>query len=124
MLDNIVVDKTSKTIFINDLKTTAKSIQDFPESVQYYRYWIQAAIYTVLVTNQFLKERADKDEWKIKITFIVIDKYNQVYPFQVSEETLEKWKADFKELIAKVKWHYDNRRYDLPYDLALGNVKL
>ena len=124
ILDNVVVDKNSKTIFINDLKTTAKSIQDFPESVEYYRYWLQAVIYTLLVTDKFLKGREDKADWKIQITFIVIDKYNQVYPFQVSEETLEKWKASFKELIVKVKWHYENRRYDLPYDLALGNVKL
>ena len=124
ILDNVVVDKNSKTIFINDLKTTAKSIQDFPESVEYYRYWLQAVIYALLVTDKFLKGREDKADWKIQITFIVIDKYNQVYPFQVSEETLEKWKASFKELIVKVKWHYENRRYDLPYDLALGNVKL
>ena len=124
ILDNVVVDKNSKIIFINDLKTTAKSIQDFPESVEYYRYWLQAVIYALLVTDKFLKGREDKADWKIQITFIVIDKYNQVYPFQVSEETLEKWKADFKQLIVKVKWHYDNRRYDLPYDLALGNVKL
>ena len=124
ILDNVVVDKNSKTIFINDLKTTAKSIQDFPESVEYYRYWLQAVIYALLVTDKFLKGREDKADWKIQITFIVIDKYNQVYPFQVSEETLDKWKVSFKELIVKVKWHYENRRYDLPYDLALGNVKL
>jgi hypothetical protein len=42
----------------------------------------------------------------------------------VSQETLEKWKVDFDHVIEKVTWHYDNKRYDLPYDLALGNVKL
>jgi len=54
----------------------------------------------------------------------VIDKYNQVYPFQVSQETLEKWKESFNEIVKTIKWHYDNRRYDLPYSLVINNVKL
>jgi hypothetical protein len=54
----------------------------------------------------------------------VIDKYNQVYPYQVSNETQARWEEQFKELIQKVKWHYENKQFDLPYDLALGNVKL
>jgi hypothetical protein len=120
VLDNVVVDHNSKTLFINDLKTLGKSIQDFPDSVEYYRYWIQAVIYAVLAKRKFNID----DTWNIQITFIVIDKYNQVYPYQVSSETLVKWKADFTDIIQKVKWHYENKRYDLPYELALGNVKL
>jgi hypothetical protein len=120
VLDNVVVDHNSKTLFINDLKTLGKSIQDFPDSVEYYRYWIQAVIYAVLAKRKFNID----DTWNIQITFIVIDKYNQVYPYQVSSETLAKWKTDFTDIIQKVKWHYENKRYDLPYELALGNVKL
>lgn len=120
VLDNVVVDYNSKTLFINDLKTLGKSIQDFPDSVEYYRYWIQAVIYTVLAKRKF----NIADDWNMQITFIVIDKYNQVYPYQVSSETLAKWEKDFADIIQKVKWHYENKRYDLPYELALGNVKL
>jgi hypothetical protein len=120
VLDNVVVDYNSKTLFINDLKTLGKSIQDFPDSVEYYRYWIQAVIYSILAKRKFNVD----DDWNIQITFIVIDKYNQVYPYQVSSETLVKWEKDFADIIQKVKWHYENKRYDLPYELALGNVKL
>ena len=120
MLDNIVIDHNTKTIFINDLKTLGKSIQDFPDSVEYYRYWIQAVIYMQLAKYHF-KEFAG---YNFQITFVVIDKYNQVYPYQVSSETLEKWKVDYDNVITKVTWHYENKRYDLPYELALGNVKL
>lgn len=120
VLDNVVVDYNSKTLFINDLKTLGKSIQDFPDSVEYYRYWIQAVIYTVLAKRKF----NIADDWNIQITFIVIDKYNQVYPYQVSSETLVKWEKDFADITQKVRWHYENKRYDLPYELALGNVKL
>lgn len=119
-LDNVVVDYNSKTLFINDLKTLGKSIQDFPDSVEYYKYWIQAVIYVILAKKEFT---IDKD-WNIQVTFIVIDKYNLVYPYQVSSETLAKWESDFEKVVDIAKWHYENKRYDLPYELALGNVKL
>ena len=121
VLDNVVVDHNSKTIFINDLKTSGKSIQDFPESVDYYKYWIQGTIYVMLASEKFLK---DKQDWNVQLTFIEIDKYNQVYPYQVSSESLSKWKIDFEKIVTQIRWHYDNKKYDLPYDLALGNVKL
>ena len=121
VLDNVVVDHNSKTLFINDLKTSGKSIQDFPESVDYYKYWIQGTIYVMLASEKFLK---DKQDWNVQLTFIVIDKYNQVYPYQVSPESLNKWKIDFEKIVTQIRWHYDNKQYDLPYDLALGNVKL
>jgi hypothetical protein len=120
VLDNVVVDHNSKTIFISDLKTLGKSIQDFPDSVEYYKYWIQAVIYVILAKKEFA---IDKD-WNVQVTFIVIDKYNQVYPYQVSTATLAKWELDFEEIVKTIKWHYENKRYDLPYELALGNVKL
>jgi hypothetical protein len=120
VLDNVVVDYNSKTIFINDLKTLGKSIQDFPDSVEYYRYWIQAIIYVLLAKEKF----SITDDWNVQVTFIVIDKYNQVYPYQVSSETLAKWSESFDDIVQKIKWHYENKRYDLPYELALGNVKL
>lgn len=121
VLDNVVVDHNSKTLFINDLKTSGKSIQDFPESVDYYKYWIQGIIYVMLASEKFLK---DKQDWNVQLTFIVIDKYNQVYPYQVSSESLNKWKIDFEKIVTQIRWHYDNKEYNLPYDLALGNVKL
>jgi len=118
-VDNLVIDHDSKNIFINDLKTLGKSIQDFPDSVEYYRYWIQAVIYMNMV-----KEKYNLEGYAYHITFIVIDKYNQVYPYQVSSETLVQWSEKFEEVVTKVKWHYENKQYDLPYELALGNVKL
>ena len=121
VLDNVVVDHNLKTLFINDLKTSGKSIQDFPESVDYYKYWIQGTIYVMLASEKFLK---DKRDWNVQLTFIVIDKYNQVYPYQVSSESLNKWKIDFEKIVTQIRWHYDNKQYNLPYDLALGNVKL
>ena len=123
-LDNIIIDKESKTIFINDLKTTGKPLVDFPESVQYYKYWVQATVYVRLVFHKFLKDLPDLKEWNLYFTFIVIDKYNQVYPFQVSMETMNIWQQDFEELTDILKYHYENKDFTLPYELAMGNVKL
>ena len=124
ILDNVVIDSESKTIFINDLKTTGKNLIDFPESVQYYKYWMQAVIYEKLVFQKFIKDLPDSLEWNIIVTFIVIDKYNQVYPFQVSQESLTLWQDNFEKIIDTVKYHYENKDYTLPYELAIGNLKL
>ncbi len=124
VLDNVVVDNEAKMLFINDLKTTGKSIQDFPDAVEYYKYWVQAVIYVILASEKFLKDKPDARDWKVQVTFIVIDKYNLVYPFQVSQETMSEWKQDFRQVINIAQWHYNNKRYDLPYDLAVGNIKL
>jgi len=71
-----------------------------------------------------LKGKPDLTSWQVQVTFIVIDKYNLVYPYQVSRETMSKWQKDFKSVLEVATWHYTQRRYDLPYDLAVGNVKL
>jgi len=70
------------------------------------------------------KEFAIDKDWAVQVTFIVIDKYNLVYPYQVSKATLTQWESNFEEVVKTIKWHYENKRYDLPYELALGNVKL
>ena len=71
-----------------------------------------------------LKDRPDANEWTVVFTFIVIDKYNQVYPFQVSKETLAKWEEEFSHVVVQLDYHYLNRDYSLPYNLAIGNVLL
>jgi hypothetical protein len=124
ILDNVVMDYDTKTIFVNDLKTTGKNLTDFPDAVKFYKYWIQATIYSKMVYHKFIKDLPDGLEWKTVVTFIVIDKYNQVYPFQVSEESLAIWAQDFDDVEDVLRYHYDNKDFTLPYELALGNVKL
>jgi hypothetical protein len=121
IVDNIVIDEIGKTITINDLKTTSKTIAEFPESVEYYNYWLQAAIYKKLVIDYF-----DLDSsWEINFNFIVIDKYEQIYIFAVSKETMAKWyDTRLMDTLAKAKYHYDSRNYSLPYDMAVNKVVL
>lgn len=124
IIDNIVIDENIKTIFINDLKLTNKLIQDFPDSVYKFRYNIQSTIYKGLAYDKFISHREDAKEWKIVFTFIVADKYNQIYPFQVSETTADEWQSEFYSIVKQLEYHYNTKDYTLPYELAVGNIKL
>jgi hypothetical protein len=121
IIDNFIVDETNKTIVINDLKTTGKTVAEFAETVEYYNYWLQAAIYKKLIIGKF----AIDSTWKVKFNFIVIDKYKQTYVFPVSDETLNKWYlTGLSNALAKAKYHYEKRDFSLPYDMLIAKVVL
>lgn len=120
--DSIQINHDKKIIYINDLKTTGKTITDFPETVEFYNYNIQAAIYTRLVKEVY--KHIITPEWKIIFNFIVIDKYNQVYCFEVSKVTMAVWEDKLKDKLKEVHWHYKNNNYDLPYNFATSQVIL
>jgi len=123
-IDNLVIDYPKKQVRINDLKTTGKDLIKFKDSIEYYRYWIQACVYIKLVKS-FLKEKdIDLKEWDIQFHFVVIDKYNSVYPFKVSEDTLIQWMKDFDDVLDKVEYHYKERKYGLPYELEHNQITI
>jgi hypothetical protein len=123
-IDNISIDHSSKTIFVNDLKTTSKPIQRFPESIEFYRYDLQAAIYYTLVKHKIkeLDEKAEK--YKIVFTFIAVDSFNNAYPFQVSPSTMKTWLTNLSQALKKAQYHYDKKDYTLPFELATYSIIL
>ena len=118
ILDNIVIDHTEKILYINDIKTTGKSITDFAETVEFYNYWLQAAIYIRLAVKLV------SEDYEVAFTFIVIDKFQQVYPFKVSVATLKIWMNKLDEVLKQTKWHYENKRYKLPFKFENETVTL
>ena len=66
----------------------------------------------------------NQQDYKIIFKFVVIDKYDQVYVFPVSEETLLKWTNGLREALTEANYHYSERKYELPYVFANGNVTL
>ena len=48
-VDYYTVDAETKTVTICDLKTSGKTVDKFAESVDFYNYWLQAAIYSKMV---------------------------------------------------------------------------
>ena len=118
-VDNINIDHDAKVIYINDLKTSGKMLQDFPETVDYYKYWLQAAVYCRLVRANY-----SLGNYKIKFHFIVVDKLTQCYAFEVSQVTLNSWMDKLDEIMKIADYHYTNRKFDLPYEYEVGNVIL
>lgn len=122
ILDNLVFDHDAKMIYINDIKTTSKELKDFHESIEFYNYWMQASIYCTMVAAKF-PDLIDAG-YGIKFHFVVIDKNYNVYPFPVSDKTLDQWFTRFTELLYKADWHYTNKNYELPYAFATESVTL
>lgn len=118
-VDNINIDHDAKVIYINDLKTSGKLLQDFPETIDYYKYWLQAAVYCRLVRANY-----SLGNYKIKFHFIVVDKLTQCYAFEVSTVTLNSWMDKLDEIMKIADYHYANRKFDLPYEYEVGNVIL
>ena len=122
IIDNLVFDHDKKIIYINDVKTTSKDLKDFPETVEFYSYWMQAAIYGTMVGVKFI-DLIDAG-YVMKFHFIVIDRSFNAYPFLVSDNTMNSWFTKFMDVLEKASWHYQNRDYTLPYEFAVGNVIL
>jgi hypothetical protein len=120
IVDNYVIDHVNKKVYINDLKTTGKTLNEFKDTVEYYKYWMQGAIYTRLVKGQHPKIV----DYEFILHFVVIDKYNQVYPFPVSVESMLDWQSQLDEVLEIAKYHYTNKDYTLPYEFAMDQVTL
>ena len=122
ILDNMVIDVKKKLVRINDFKTTGKNLTKFTESIEYWNYWLQAAVYYTLV-KEYLKGVL-KEGWTIEFRFIVFDVHNQMYAFEVTPGTMAEWIENFEVVKKEALYHYESRDYVLPYDFAQGNIKL
>ena len=124
-IDYFKIDYSKKEVIICDLKTTGKSISEFVETIDFYNYWLQAAIYYKLVLDFLSENSLDNAQIKkILFKFVVIDTYNQVYVFDVTESTMESWAQGLKIELDQADYHYSNKNYNLPYDFLIRKVVL
>jgi hypothetical protein len=124
VIDCVKIDYTNETIYITDFKTTSKSLKDWRNSFETseYMYWLQVIIYKELILS--LVPNGSKTAWKLKVNFPVIDKNNNVYVFGVSVNSLYEWQIKTKEMLEIAKWHYENEKYELPYEYYVGKIEL
>lgn len=106
-IDYFRIHAKSKTIYVSDIKVTSKRIQDFPETIEYYNYWLQAGIYYKILKHIY-------PEYNIIFTFIVSDVYNICYPFKVSDETMKTYLDRTNALLNTVNHAFDERYFTLP----------
>ena len=120
-IDFYSIDHEKREVTICDLKTTGKTISDFKETIDFYNYWLQAAIYCKLVYDT-LGEKAE--EYTINFKFVVIDTYKQVYVFDVTEKTLAAWADGLEGVIKVASYHYTEKNYQLPHAFLTRSIKL
>jgi hypothetical protein len=118
IIDNLVVDHDAKVIRVNDLKKTSKSIGQFEESIDYYNYWMQAALYRLLVNH--IKETTFGVDYPVEFRFIVVDPYMQVAPVRISEDTQKYWALELEDKLEQANYHFKERDFSLPYEFLKG----
>lgn len=114
IIDNLVIDYDNKVIRINDLKKTAKSIGIFKESIEYYNYWMQAALYVRLVDN--IKQTTFGVDYPCEFRFVVVDPFMQAAPIRIGAESMSKWSSDLDQMLKKAQFHLSNKCFSLPYE--------
>jgi hypothetical protein len=119
-IDNLVFDHTNKVIRVNDLKKTSKDLNSFEDSISFWRYWMQASIYYILVKNVYLST-PEYSDYDFEFRFIVVDPYMQVAPIKISQATLETWSRDTNAKLSEAAYHFENRNFDLPYAFLKNN---
>jgi len=125
IIDNMTIDVTKKVICINDFKTSGKSLSDFPDTVEYWKYWLQATVYVKLARKFFEGVIKGKDsEWSLQFRFVVFDKYDHLYAYKVKGDTLRDWTKLYDKVIKAAKYHYESKDFTLPHEFAVGNVEL
>jgi hypothetical protein len=127
-LDRVIVDHSTKTIKPTDIKTTGKSVFEFPKSCVQFMYYRQAAFYMQGLKTWILTQDNLKDYTIENFKFIVaeMDCINRPLVFEISEDDVYKSLfvggtlkyslypiKSITELIAEVKWHRANDAWEM-----------
>ena len=123
IIDNLVIDHSKKEIRVNDLKKTSKTITQFVDSIEYFNYWIQAAMYKKLIEHVYTSQEKYKD-YSIVFRFLVADPFMQIAPIKVTDETMSKWTEKTDKLLEEASFHFNERNFELPYCFISNNNEL
>jgi hypothetical protein len=107
-------------IIDNDLKKSSKALNNFQDSIEYYKYWIQAAMYYKLLLSN--RETGFSVDYPIEFRFIVIDPYMHIGVLKVSDATMDKWLDDTNALLKVAKFHFDSRDFSLPHEFLMSDT--
>lgn len=140
ILDGIIVDHEEKTIEPFDLKTTSKSVWDFPNSFIHNGYFRQAAFYSIaLYAQQSPVKQYLEQDYKVKpFSFVVVETrpnaYGPVLLYEVKDQWLDKafngftlqdrYYKGINELIDDFYWHVENNVWFLPKEVYLNEGRV
>lgn len=140
--DVVVIDHNARTIQPYDLKTTGKSVHQFPISFVQFGYYRQAAFYT-LALSEYIKERSlwDKRDLNnytmLPFKFVVVETklntFNPAIIYTTTPNDIEVglYGGKLKEnscpvkgiyhLLECYKWHKENDEWILPMEIYKSN---
>jgi hypothetical protein len=134
LLDIIHIDKLKKEFLIIDVKTTSKYVGDFKESINKYRYDIQASYYTDAFKEDTLYSNLMGDGYTfLGFRFLLINTNSDtpIVLCDISNELYNRGKyggidsgkyyKGYEELIKELNWHIDNDLWDYPYEVYKNN---
>ena len=130
IFDRVVIDETTKTAILVDLKTTSKPVSSFVHSYRKFKYHRQMALYHLglqwYFENNFTMSDGSKpnmDEWTFEI-YIVATQTNgwgDTAVYTPSEADLKKGLADADKLLDRMKYHFEHDVWDHPMEYYTNN---
>lgn len=117
-LDVFHIDNENKVIKIIDVKSTSKSFKDFNKSAADYNYVRQLAFYSMMVScairNGHILNLEDLNGYTFEAYFVVVKTTGIIETriFQVQEDFIFMELAKLKEILTRIKWHFDNNKWD------------
>lgn len=111
ILDNLCVHFDHEKIYVNDVKSTGSSLDDFEYDIRKFKYHKQAAKYHNLaeeLKRELVKREPLVTNYPIEFRFVVIDKNGYFGSIKVSDETLTMWKEWHQQDLQKLRYHFDN----------------
>lgn len=142
LLDGILIDHQTQTIQPYDLKTTGKSVYDFPKAYLDYGYYRQCAFYEIAVESKEspVYDLIQKGYTVLDFKFIVVEtKITSTHPAVIYNVSLadrmrgivggyvgQRYYKGIDELILAYRFHIDNNYWNLPMDIfySKGQIKL
>jgi hypothetical protein len=122
ILDNLTINRQKKTIYLNDVKYTGKSLVLFKESFEFFEYYRQLAVYTLLAQD-FLRDELING-YTMEIGIIAIDSSLISHYFPLSAESIDRGFERLKEAIKRFKRHSELDNWNKPLEFLENNVIL
>jgi hypothetical protein len=131
ILDKVLVDHGSKTIYPIDIKSTGKSVYGFEHSYIKFGYFRQAAFYMDAI-KYWAKENGLEEYTIENFRFIVVETHTTNKPiiFKVSDNDLDIGKngsesiKGFLCLLNQLNFHQENNIWDTTPDIYKNNGEL
>lgn len=129
VIDLVIVDHKNKTIKLIDLKTGTPSGTAFTTSFLKYRYYLQALLYTIGVTDFISKYKLEGYE-VLSFEFLYISRYERIpLIYRVPSKWLTAAKKGFTtlsgyknkgldELLDEIDWHWTNKEFKLTKEIV------